>query len=114
MKEILDIEAQGSNIKSKCVRIANEFNTSRPDHEFTRWFNEIQAHIYNQHERLLKSLVEVERLKKQLSEINSDDDMEFEESTETVSARNFEPITDDEYLKKPLQNKMFDKEETPF
>ena len=113
MREILDIERNGSNIKSKCVRIANEFRSSRPNHEFTHWFNEIEAHIYNQHERLIKALYEVERLKKQLSEINNEIGIEFEDLGGKTNQVKFEPISDDVYVKTQLQSKVFNSDETP-
>jgi argonaute-like protein implicated in RNA metabolism and viral defense len=112
MKGILDIESDGASIKSKCVRIANEFRSSRPDHEFTRWFNEIEAHIYSQHERLIKALYEVERLKKQLSEINNEVEIDFEDIGSLTNQKKIEFITDDDYIKRPLQSKTFNDETT--
>jgi len=81
---ISDIESKGAEIKSKCVKIANSFRASRPDHEFTSLFNEIEQHIYQQHELLIKTIAENERLKMQMSQMNNDVDIEFEDVADKV------------------------------
>jgi len=108
MKSIIELENEAANIKSKCVRIAGEFRVNKPNHEFTSWFNEIESHIYSQHELLIKTIRENERLKFQMSEIQSSELIEFEESIEYTSQMKFEPIDDVDYLRKPMQSKAFD------
>lgn len=108
---VLDEEFKASRIKSMCVKIGNEFRAKRPDHEFTEMFGEIEKHIYSQHEHIIKLMHEVVSLKFKLAEIEEGEELDFgfEEPSEAPK-----PITESEWVNKPMQSKIFSDDKAPF
>ena len=98
-----DFEYYGAAIKGRVVRISQEFNTKRPNHEFTSMFNDIEEYVYASHFQIIKLMKEVETLKADIANM----DVSVEEKFELL-LKEPEPqkvITDEEYGKRQFESK---------
>lgn len=59
--------------KAICQRIANEFNDKRPDHEFTKMFNELHATLNRVDDHMSKMYQEYELMRRRFEMFESDE-----------------------------------------
>jgi hypothetical protein len=102
-KSLADFEHYGAAIKGKVVRIGQQFNLKRPDHEFTEMFYDIEEYVYASHLQIIKLMAQVESLKNDLASMGTSIEEQFE-----VHLKEVEPekvITDEEYGKRKFEGK---------
>lgn len=101
----LDIEDQSTNALAMITIVLNETLSKNPNHKFVQYFNEIEKAIRVMRETNIRLLMENKSLNMSISQMGFDEtDKQFSELIEKIEPP-MKPLTDEEYLKKPLRTK---------